>query len=565
MEPSTIGLTINDVGVASALARWQLAVPVNQRPYAWDDDAVEMLLQDLTKAFSNAKPIYFLGTIVLTEAPQGLKEVADGQQRLATISILIGAIRDYLIELGDPKGATLYQSEYLIKYDPPSGTQRARLRLNNQDNQFFFNTILLPPEERATESAAKHVSNLRLQNAAKLARQHVINVTSALAPKDRANRLYQWVEYLKDSALVIAITVPQNVSSSFRMFETLNARGVRASQVDVLKNLLLDLAGDAKEQAHSHWMSMLSVIEGHGGDGLMLDFIRHLWISQHGPTTEAELGEKLEDKIRAQHPALDFLALLDSAAPDYVALLSPLQSPKWADFPSHTRNTLNVISNDLGGKQIRPLMLAVTRHFTTEEATKAFRSFLSWSVRFLIVGGAGGGKLERYYGLAALAVTRGEVKNNAALIATMKDVLPTDTQFEDEFARAPVKRSNLARYYLRAIAAYRGHDSLPQLLINEDPDAVNLEHVLPVTPSKDWNIDAETAAAYYKRIGNMVLLRSKDNVDIGNKAFDAKKAVLGESPISITNEVAAYARWGPAEIKARQVDLAKDAPKVWPL
>lgn len=565
MEPSKIGLTINDVGIADALSRWQLAVPLNQRPYAWQDDPVETLFHDLTKAFDNSQPIYFLGTIVLTEAPKGIREVADGQQRLATISILVAAIRDFLIELGDEQGALQYQSEFLIKYDPPSGQYRAKLNLNVQDNQYFFNNILLSPKERSKDSKQIFSSNERLQSAALKAREHVRNITAALPEKDKTKRLYEWIEYLRDSALIIAITVPQRVSNSFRMFETLNARGVRASQVDILKNYLLDLAGDSKSQAHTHWMSMLSVIESHGGDELLLDFIRHLWISQYGPTTETELGDRFEEKIRTERKALDFLAQLDSAASDYVAILTPLQSPRWADFPSDTRKTIDIITNDLGGKQIRPLMLAVTRHFSQEEAIKAFRSFLSWSVRFLIVGGAGGGKLERFYGLRALEVTKLEVATINDLNEKMADVLPRDKQFEEEFSRATVKKSNLARYYMRAIERFRANETLPQLLINEDPNAVNLEHVLPVTPSAAWELDAETASVFYKRIGNMVLLGSKDNVELGNKSFEEKKVVLAASPMGITNEVAEYAAWGPEEIKARQIQLAKDAPKVWPL
>ncbi|MES1993885.1 MAG: DUF262 domain-containing HNH endonuclease family protein [Pseudomonadota bacterium] len=565
MEPSKIGLTINDVGIADALSRWQLSVPLNQRPYAWTDDPVETLLHDLTKAFDVAQPIYFLGTIVLTEASKGVREVADGQQRLATISILISAIRDYLVELGDQQGADQYQSDFLIKYDPPSGQYRPKLHLNVQDDQYFFSNILLPPKDRVLDTKKIFSSNDRLHNAASQARDHVRKLTAALPDKEKPKRLYQWIEYLKDSALIIAITVPQRVSSSFRMFETLNARGVRASQVDILKNYLLDLSGDAKSTAHSHWMSMLSVIESHGGDELVLDFIRHLWISQHGPTTENELGDSFENKIRSERQALDFLSLLDSAAPDYVAILTPLQSPRWAAFTSDTRKTIDIITNDLGGQQIRPLMLSVTRHFQQNEAAKAFRSFLSWSVRFLIVGGAGGGKLERYYGLRAFEVTKGEVSTVKGLIDKMNGSLPRDKQFEEEFSRATVKKTNLARYYLRTIENYRAGEKLPQLLINEDPNAVNLEHVLPVTPSEGWDLDAETASTFYKRIGNMVLLGSKDNVELGNKSFEEKRKILAASPLNVTNEVASYATWGPDEIKARQSLLAADVAKVWPL
>jgi hypothetical protein len=565
MDNSKIGLSISDVGIAKALSQWELAVPLNQRSYAWRDDPVETLLHDLTTAFDSDQPIYFLGTIVLTEGAKGVREVADGQQRLATISLFIAAIRDYLIELGDLDGAQQYQSEYLIKYDPPSGQHKAKLRLNVQDDTFFFGNFLLPPKDRKQNNTSTFSSNALLQNAANQAREHVRNITAALHKDEKKKRLYQWIDYLKDSALVIAIIVPPKVSSSFRMFETLNARGVRASQVDILKNFLFDKAPNSSNQIQLHWMSMLNTIESHGGDDLVLTFIRHLWISQHGPTTEPELGDSIEEKIKSERLALDFVAMLDNAAADYVALLAPAQSQRWATFPTHVRRAVGIISRDLGGQQIRPLMLAVMRHFEMKEAAKALNSFLSWSVRFLIVGGAGGGRLERYYGLRAMEVTQGKTRNKNALIKSMEDLLPGDKQFEEEFARASVRRANLARYYLRAIESYRAKEPLPQLLINEDPDAVNLEHVLPVKPSKGWTVDAETAAVFHKRIGNMVLLGAKDNVEIGNEGFSKKKPMLKKSPFGITREVAEYSKWGPDEIKSRQMQLASDVSKVWPL
>jgi uncharacterized protein with ParB-like and HNH nuclease domain len=47
-------------------------------------------------------------------------EVADGQQRLATTAILIGAIRDFLHNIGNGghRAAQEYTSDLLLKYDP---------------------------------------------------------------------------------------------------------------------------------------------------------------------------------------------------------------------------------------------------------------------------------------------------------------------------------------------------------------------------------------------------------------------------------------------------------------
>jgi hypothetical protein len=564
VDQSKLPIDINRLGIAEALARTPLVVPPNQRRYAWDEEYVIQLYQDLAKAFDQNKPIYFLGTIVLTEGAKGSREVADGQQRLATTAILLAAIRDYLIELGDQQGADTYQAEFLIKYDPPSGEFKPRLRLNTEDDQYFKDMVLLPPSERKSDSARPYLSNDRIKTAAQKAYDHVRNITAAIATKDKPARLYEWIEFLKDRALVVSITVPSHISDSFRMFETLNARGLKASQVDILKNYLFGKAQESAGKIQPRWMSMLNTIESHGYDDLVLTFIRHYWISQYGPTTENELGEEIESKIRTEGQALALAAELEAASNDYVALLTPLEHPRWQGYSAATRKAIDILIKDLNAAQIRPLMLAVARKFSEKEAEKAFKLFVSWTVRFLIVGGGSQGKLFRYYGQRAQGVTQGDIKTAAELATSMADLVPNNRQFQEEFSKANVSKAPLARYYLRAIELY-GKAGEPQLLINEDPIIVNLEHVLPLNPSSEWHVDAETAATFFKRIGNMVLLGSKENVAIGNGPFETKRTVFQQSPFTTTQEVGAQPKWDADEIKARQSKLAELAPKVWPL
>jgi hypothetical protein len=563
-DKSKLSIGITDIGISEALSRWQLGVPSNQRRYAWDEEYVEQLFYDLTKAFDAKKPIYFLGTIVLTEGRKDVREVADGQQRLATTTILLSAIRDYLIELKDQAGADQYQSDFLLKYDPPSGQFKPRIRLNVEDDTFFFNNVLLPPSQRQHDSASHFRSNARIKTAAETARVHVRNITAALPVKEKANRLYEWITFLRESALVVAITVPAHISDSFRMFETLNARGLQASQVDIIKNFLFGKAPESIGKMHPRWMSILNTIESHGNDDLLLTFIRQYWISQHGPTTENELGDEIEEYVKNESRAVSFVTDLDASASDYVALLTPIQSPRWQSYPNGTRKAIDILINDLGAAQIRPLMLAVARKFTPKEALKAYQLFVSWSVRFMIVGGGSQGKLHRYYGGRAKEVTDGKVTSTKGLADSMNELVPGNKQFQEEFSKANVSKAVLARYYLRAIELY-GKEPLPQLLINEDPSAVNLEHVLPLNPSKDWRIDSETAATFHKRIGNMVLLGAKDNVTLGNGVFDSKKKTLKDSPFTTTQDVGKQDKWDADEIRKRQLKLAEIAPKVWPL
>src|SRR5688572_23998500 len=89
-----------DMGIGKLLRDGRLMVPPNQRSYAWEERHVSDLLQDLNDAISKEGDEYFLGAVVLISSETGIPTIADGQQRLATVTILISRIRDRLHQLG---------------------------------------------------------------------------------------------------------------------------------------------------------------------------------------------------------------------------------------------------------------------------------------------------------------------------------------------------------------------------------------------------------------------------------------------------------------------------------
>ena len=566
MVETGTGLTFAEYGIANTLNQYYLTIPLNQREYKWERDKVERLLDDLKKAFNAGDQIYFLGMIVVARDAKGQLEIADGQQRLATISILIAAVRDYLLELGDQKGADTYEGEYLLKYDPRLKTYKAKLELNFEDKEFFVKTILKSPSQREEYQGRPYNSHERLKIALEIAAKDIREMVSIFPDsEEKLRRIYDWMDFLNSNAKVILITVPGHVGNVFKMFETLNARGLPASQIDILKNYLFDKGKERITEIHPKWTSMVATIESQGEDELLIDFIRHYWIAHHGPIYGPELGDAIEKEIRSERQVIDMAMALDIFATDYVALLTPREHARWNDFNRQTRDCIYTITRELRVEQIRPLLLTVGRYLEVSEAQKAFGLCLSWSVRFLIAGGGGGGVLERQYGLRAKEISSKEIKTAEQLANRMKTVVPNDEVFRSSFEVASASRMYLVRYYLRAIELYLKEDPNPAFVPNEDPRVINVEHILPITPGSQWKISADEAATWYKRLGNMVLLDAIRNTKIGNREFGEKKQTLAESSYLTTQKAGKNKKWGLDEIRERQAWLAKYAPKVWPI
>jgi hypothetical protein len=149
---------------------------------------------------------------------------------------------------------------------------------------------------------------------------------------------------------------------------------------------------------------------------------------------------------------------------------------------------------------------------------------------------------------------------------SIENIVPTDEQFKRSFEIASVSKNYIARYYLTEIEkSYRGTSELGPI---QNPEKVNLEHILPVNPSNlnDWpGFNEEIHKTYYKRIGNLTLLDKKMNSREGNSNFNVKREVYKDSEVFITGSLKECKQWTTKEINKRQKEFAEKAIKIWSL
>lgn len=557
------------MGIGALLNSRRLMVPPNQRAYAWGEAQVVDLLNDIELAMrQNDSQDYFLGTVVLVDTGEELPQIADGQQRAATVTIILSRIRDILVEIGREKSAQSIEQRFISEIEMRSEERVAKIQLNNEDDEFFRTHILENLAETrkqiAARAAATTASNRRLIEASDTALAFLRGQISQLKPENQADILMRWVEFLQDRASIGVVVVPDE-AGAFRMFETLNDRGLKASQADILKNYLLSKATKAQfSTLHASWSEMSGVISTlpEDEDDNLVDFLRYYWITQNGLTRQRELAASIKEKVKSGHKAATFVTGARAASNDFVALWQPNHS-KWNAYRPTTRKHLYTLSAHLKAEQILPLLFAIASYFSPEEADKAFKLCVTWSVRFLIAGQGKAGRLDKPYSERAHEIGTSQIKTARALRDAMKPIVPTDKEFLEAFAVARVSKSYLARYYLRALDQELNGGEMPEYVANEDATQINLEHVVPMNPGPAWDMDRDTAQSCQKLLGNMVLLRADRNVAIGNSSIEDKREAFRQSPYVMTSEVADFQRFGLAEIRQRQMKMAGIAVRTW--
>ena len=419
IAPQTLGQILHEKG---------LRVPLSQRSYRWETEHVEDLYKDINAAVLEQLDEYFVGSIVGIKS-NGVTNIYDGQQRLATTMILVAAIRDYFYKADDAETARLIEEESLISKDRETHVEAAHFRLNAEDHQFFQNRILLRGDNQERKAAkAQRESHKRIEAAARIANTFAYStITAGLSADQASKHLHRWLNFIKDSLRVIWVHVGDE-RTAFTIFETMNDRGLKLSAADLLKNYLYAVADERRDEVIQKWHSMAGVLETiEGEEENIVEYIRCFWITGHGHTRTKVLYDKIKEKTTNKTKAVDLVSDLETVSQDYAAVLLSSHE-KLADRGQNVRTKIGVL-RDLGVTQIRPLLLAAFRKFSKKEFDKLLDACVSWSVRSLL-GGVPSGTLESYYSNNAFQITENKIKKASEVKSSMAKVVPDDTRFE---------------------------------------------------------------------------------------------------------------------------------------
>ena len=555
MPDSVFG--ISQLGLASILKHNQLVVPPNQREYSWTQKETETLFKDFARSISDGDANYFLGTIVTIPKSSGVLEVVDGQQRLATTAIMLAEIRNYLRPL-DSIIADSIESEFLTLIDRSSRARVPRLTLNLDDNDFFRARLI---DGESTVEPTQDSHNL-IHSAFTEAEKQVQHIVSGFDENDHGDILNRWIDFMETRAVAVLLQAP-NDADAYRMFETLNDRGLRTTQSDLVKNYLFGRSDARIAEVQQKWALMRGALETIEDEDITIMFLRHSLTLIHGFVREHQVYEAVQRIARAPQPVVTFTSQLAVLALDYVAIHNA-DHENWNQNDG-TRQAIEVL-NLFGIKPMRPLMLAISQKIDGTEAELSYRLCVSICVRLMIAGSTRTGTVEEGLAECAFKVFNGDIVTTEKLLDQLKSIIPSDETFKAHAENASVSNRKLARYYLRSMELAMKNEEQPWHIPNDDRSEINLEHVLPQNPEGNWpQFSDEEVKLYYKRLGNLCLLRSYDNSTARSASFTTKKTIFERSPYELTSEIANFEDWTPSKIVERQKSMASLALETWPI
>ena len=198
-------------------------IPRYQRTYTWKEDNLKNFLEDLVNQRGN-KP-YFLGTFLFhkqknREGEYELLDVVDGQQRLTTVIIFFKVLIEKLKEL---KSTSVTDKSYRRYIKDADGVYK--LELENEDNSFLSNYIFENNNSKSFETP----SQKDLFFAKTYLRENIDNLS-----KDKLENIYKILK----SATIINYIV-NNLSDATQIFELLNDRGRKLTQLEGIKSFLM--------------------------------------------------------------------------------------------------------------------------------------------------------------------------------------------------------------------------------------------------------------------------------------------------------------------------------------
>lgn len=313
--------------------------------------------------------------------------------------------------------------------DPVTLIPKSKLNLNRNNDPFYQNHLV--PLQRLPQRGLKATEHLMRKAFEWLKEQ----VAARFAAKRDGAEFARLLDTISDKLFFTVITLTDKLNA-FKVFETLNARGVRLSSTDLLKNYLFSVVhGDGRNERElltleGRWEGIVGKL---GGESFP-DFLRMHWNSRNPFSRHSELFKTMRDHVRTKEDVFRLMREMEEDTDIFAALPNPEDSLWTPDQRQYVRE-LRMFSV----RQPYPLLMAARRVLDPAGFTDVLRACSISSFRYNVIGGLATNEQERVYNSVAERISRREISTASELVRELRSIYPSDEQFRAAFAEKQMR------------------------------------------------------------------------------------------------------------------------------
>lgn len=575
----------------------RFSVPWHQRYYDWDKVHVEALLNDIEEARREKRVCYFLGSIMLIDSGHGHWQINDGQQRMITVSLIIAWLcRRASDENPDHQRVkTALDKLFVLPRD----------QVCNLDDADGYEPRIEPPRNDRSRYHQLIRGHSIGANGKLTSAWEEINAFLTTKSPESADLYF---DYLVQSTVVAVLRIPRTVDAN-AVYETLNFRGKKLDDVDLIRNYLysffsedsekprrdvvhdsIERIGDVSRQGQARNKSAEEYMRCHlqcrfgflRSKHFYHDFRRKLRGHLDGARrlrrwTDGETVFRLIENL-SDPAALQLFRMISTRTPD-PETVTAFES---ASRTTRKRRRLSVFLRELRNyKVVQPLLFSMLMMYRREgdgrrrrriakEIHKTIERLCTFVLRTAFVAP----KFEPSH-------YEEDFANFSQRVAADEQISETDftallramdfhgvldaAQFQDSMSR--IKRMSGSVKIRSLLLGINSTMTGDFSLLNED--RCTIEHILPRS-SEHWagwhGFSTVDAGEYVWRLGNLTLMGPDDNKPGKefNASFGAKRQSFTESTVAMTRKVAEeWKDWNPEAIAEREKSLIRRALRVW--
>lgn len=521
-------------------------IPEYQRPYAWSDEQIQVLFDDLVEyTINDSESTYFLGTIVAYENDDQEQEIIDGQQRITTLFLLLRAVYSKLEHSLEKEAIYLRSQIEPAIWEQDDLTGEVNLdkilitsKVMGDDGNQEFAKILVSGKADPKSNSNYSKNYIQLQ--------HLIDDYATNEPLS----FYRFVSNILNRAILLPI-MADSQDTALTIFSTLNDRGLALSDADIFKAKIYDrLDSQGKKDFIEKWQQLDEEAKNANESiqKLFYYYMFYLRALENDRNTTTPGIRKFYSKNNFERLyGNDIMEQLNLILNLWIVInnRSSLQDESWSEN-GEIQQVLDALTSYPNEFWKYPVVIYYMKYHSEPNFENEFLAFLR---RLLAVLAA------QYIVTPTVnAVKRGILNLNAEITNSPTPKFSFNA-IDEKLLKDKIKNAhrNTVRMILKMIAYQHQTELLPKKW--------EIEHIFPQKwqPNYFPLTPDDEVKEIVEHIGNKIPFEKKLNIIASNNYFTKKQESYQKSNVKILLDLSKeHNDWGLDEIRERDIRISDE-------